>query len=103
MNEYQVLRLLLEKDIWSDELLGQDFKFLVERKLGLKERIVLEMKVEGYGDGEILRLTMQTRESLHQMKNRIKRKLLHGMNIENPDLYSLVKEEYPLKKEGKNK
>jgi hypothetical protein len=92
VDEYEILRLLLEEDTWSDELLGNDFEFLVEKVLGRTERIVLEMKVEGYREGEIIRLTKQTRFALEKMIQRIKSKLVNGMGVD-PRRFNLNTEE----------
>ena len=51
----------LENDIWGEELLGQDFANFRRRILAPKERVILDLKVQGLTNGEIAAL-VKTRQ-----------------------------------------
>lgn len=76
----EVIRLL-HKDIWSEELLGEEFLYIVERVLEPRERIVLENKVEGYPDEEICRLMRIKPSRLSRIESEIKSKFRNQIDL----------------------
>ncbi len=62
----------LENDVWDEELLGKDFALFRKKVLYPKERIVLELKVEGYTNEEICNL-MKTKQGGMQKLTTINR------------------------------
>lgn len=81
MKEREEVIRLLHKDIWSEELLGEEFLFIVERILEPRERIVLENKVEGYSDQEICKLMRIKVSRLRRIETEIKSKFRNQLDL----------------------
>lgn len=60
---------------WPEELLGEDFFYVVERVLSKKERQILEHKVQGYSNKEIADIFGITGRTLSVWIQKIKKKL----------------------------
>ena len=70
---------LLHRNMWCDELLGGDFKFVVDRILTPRERQLVEMKVQGLPEKEIMQLLCIKFITYGRIIYKIKRKFRHQM------------------------
>jgi DNA-binding CsgD family transcriptional regulator len=70
--------LLLHSGMWTEDLLGENFMFTVERVLYPKERQILEMKVQDYSDEYICNVLKVTEATLVRTIRHIKQILRLG-------------------------
>ena len=69
----------VREEIFCDELLCSDFRWILERCLGKKERILTEMLIEGYQPQEIQQLMKLSPSAYSNLRSRAKRKILKNL------------------------
>ena len=81
LNREEILYQIEQYNEWPEEILGIEFINVVEKVLTKKERIILEMKVEGYPNKEICRLMKKmSTDRLYKTISSIKDKLRNEMS-----------------------
>lgn len=72
--------LIIQHDIWDEALLGEEYAYAVERVLTVKERFVLEARVEGKSWTYIAKILKISRPTARRYKSDIISKLQHNMS-----------------------
>lgn len=103
MNKDDVLYSIKQYDYWPEELLSEEWEWLVEDLLSPVERITLENKVEGYSNQDIARLMSTSLKNIQNVissiKSKIKNEMLTGSKVDG----WIRREEWKLKKKGSKK
>lgn len=87
----------VHRDIWPDELLGEQYSKLIEKIMSKTERQIIEHKVEGYDDAHISKVFKMTRDSLEARLREIRSKLRNGVDCRVDDWVRKTRSMYPSK------
>jgi len=86
----QALVLLHKLNVWSEDLLSGEFKYVFERVLSDTERVVTELKIDGYRDSEVaLRLGVELK-TVKRLIYKIKRKFRLGIETRVDNWVSII-------------
>lgn len=93
---------LLHNNFWSEELLGEYFSHTADYILTKKQKLILELKVQGTSDKEICKLMRFKSSTLRRQITTIKSKFRNKMNLRVSDLKpEWMKSEYVKKNQKK--
>ena len=80
IDEQQILHLL-HNDIWDEVLLSNYFAFIVDKLLTVKEKQILELKVQGVDNPEIGLVLQISEDTVRRHTVTIKSKFRNKMNL----------------------